>query len=65
MGDFIVANCNADGALVAHQDAKLFGACYGGVQQIALEHDVMLSQQRDDNGGELRTLRFVDGNCVS
>ena len=42
MGHFVVPHHNGDGAPVAHQHAQTLRPCDGRIQQIALQHDVML-----------------------
>jgi hypothetical protein len=35
-----------------------------GIEQVPLQHGVMLVEHRDDHGGIFRTLAFVDGRGV-
>src|SRR3972149_2198216 len=60
-----VMHCNANRLARADENTQLFSPCDGGVKQVALEHQVVLSEQRHDDGGELRSLGFVDARRES
>ncbi len=55
---------DGDGALVAHQDNEFGGARHTGVEQVALQHHVVLRQNWNHHHGELRALRLVDAHRV-
>ena len=46
--------------LLAHEDNQTLAPCNTGVEQIPLQHRVMLRHYGDDHGRVLRTLAFVD-----
>ena len=45
-------------------DDELLPPRDAGIEEVALEEDVVLGQDRDDHGRVLGALRFVDGNGV-
>src|ERR1035437_5648828 len=58
---------NGDGhrLLLADQNNQLLTACHSGVEQVPLQHGVVLRQYGDDDGGILRALAFVNCRSVS
>ena len=46
LADFVVFDGDVQGATGADQDDQLFGAGNGRIQQIALQHHVMLGHDR-------------------
>ena len=50
--------------LLTDQDNQAGAASDPGVEQVSLQHVVVLGQDRDDDGGVLGTLRLVDGGGV-
>ncbi len=48
----------------AYEYADFLGAGYAGVDEIALEHDVVLHRHRDYNNRKFRALALVDCDCV-
>src|SRR5271163_4110187 len=55
----------SDGFLLSDQHHKPLAACDASVEQVSLQHRVMLREYRDDHGGIFRALAFVDGGRVS
>ena len=51
-GDLIVLDCDLDGFLAADQHAQRLGAGDGGVEQVALQHQIMLGHQGQHHGRE-------------
>src|ERR1700734_462806 len=51
-----VANRNRDGLLLAHKDHEPLAAGNASVEEISLQHGIVLGQDRDHNGGILRAL---------
>ena len=64
-GDLIVLDRDLDGFLAADQHAQRFGAGDGGVEQVALQHQVVLGNQGQHHGREFRALRLVHRDRVS
>jgi hypothetical protein len=58
------AHRDGDGFLLAHQNHKALTAGDAGIEQIALQHGVVLGHDRDHDGGVLRALALMDGCCV-
>lgn len=56
LGDVVVLDGNLDGALVGDEHTELAGARDGGVEQVALEHHIVLGEEGDDDGGKLGAL---------
>ena len=56
---FVVRYGDAEGFFGAYYYDELFAARYCGVEEVALEHYVVLGEQRDDDGGVFGALRFV------
>jgi hypothetical protein len=59
-----VAYGNRDGLLLADQYHQPLAARDGGVEQVTLQHGVMLRQQRNDHRRIFRALALVDGHGV-
>ena len=59
-----IAHGDGDSLLLADQHNQPFAACHAGVEQIPLQHNVVLGQNGDDDGGILRTLALVNGCSV-
>src|SRR3984885_6407273 len=59
-----VANRNCDGLLLADEDHKPLAAGDARVEEISLQHWVVLSQDRDDHGGIFGALALVDGGGI-
>ena len=57
---FLFADGEGEGAFVTDEDAELFGAGDGGVDEAALEENVVLGADGDDDAGELAALAFVN-----
>jgi hypothetical protein len=47
------------------QHDQLLAARDAGIEQVPLQHGVMLGEHRDNHGGIFRTLAFVDGRSVA
>ena len=47
-----------------HKYNQLPSSCNGSVKKISLQHNIVLGQHRDDDGGKLRALRFVHGDRI-
>src|SRR6267154_3552968 len=45
---------------LAHQDDETLAPGYARIDQLSLQHRVMLGRQWDDNGGVFRSLALVD-----
>jgi hypothetical protein len=60
-----VAHRDGDRFLLADNYEQLLAARDAGIEQVPLQHGVMLGEHRDDHGGIFRTLAFVDGRSVS
>ena len=58
------ADRQGQGFDLAHQHHQPLAPCDGGVQQGALQHDVVLGGDRNHHGGVLGPLRLVDGGGV-
>jgi len=59
-----VANRDRDGLLLADKNHQPLAASDAGVEEVSLEHCVVLGEDRDDYGGILRALALVDGGGV-
>src|SRR5271166_6110175 len=59
-----VANCDSDGPLLADQDHEPLAAGEAWVEEISLQHWVVLGHNRDDHRGIFRALALVDGGGV-
>src|ERR1700740_2523928 len=55
-----VTHRDSNGFLLSDQHHKPLAACDASVEQVSLQHRVMLREYRDDHGGIFRTLAFVD-----
>ena len=55
---------HAQSLLRAYQDHQPLATSYGSVEQVPLEHHVVLGVQRDDNAWKFRPLALVDGKHV-
>ena len=64
-GEFRVSDGEGDGLLRSDADDQLPAAGDGGVEEVALEHDVVLGVDRDDDGGILASLALVNGDGVA
>ena len=64
LGDFVVADGDVDGATGTDEDDELLGAGDGGVEEVALEHHVVLGGDGDDDAGVFGALAFVDTDGV-
>jgi hypothetical protein len=53
-----------DGLLLADKDHQPLAASNAGVEEVSLQHGIMLGQDRDDHGWILRTLALVDGGGI-
>src|ERR1700722_5916354 len=60
-----VTNRNRDGLLLADQDHEPLAAGNAGVEEISLQHGIVLGQDRDHHGGILRPLALVDSDGIS
>src|SRR5208282_4247143 len=59
-----IANGDRNGLLLADENHEPLAAGEAGVEQISLQHWVVLGHDRDDHGGILRALALVDGGGV-
>ena len=55
---------DGDGLLLSDQHDELLPSGNAGVEQIALQHGVMLSEYWDDHSGIFRPLAFVNGRRI-
>ena len=53
------------GLLLAEQDDEPLAAGDAGLEQVALQHHIVLRRDRNDDSGIFGPLRFMDGRCVS
>ena len=60
----VVADGDGEGLPGADQHDELPRAGDGGVEEVALKHDVVLGQHGDDDGGIFAALAFVDADAV-
>jgi len=60
----VVGYGHVDGGATADEDAQLFGAGDGGVEEVALKHDVVFGGEDDYGAGVFSALGFVDGDGV-
>ena len=58
------AHGDGDRFLLPDQDHQSFAACHAGIEQIALQHRVVLGDDGDDHGWIFGALRFMDGRRV-
>src|SRR6267378_2644633 len=58
------AHCDRDGFLLADQHDQLLAARDAGVEEVPLQHGVVLGHHRDDDGGVLRALAFVNRRSI-
>lgn len=63
--DLVVADGQLEGAFITDEDDEAFSACEGGVEEVSLEHDVVLCKDRDHDGGVFAALAFVYADGVS
>ena len=56
----IVAHGSCQCPRLSHDDDEIPSPRYGRVQEVPLQHDVMLRVERNDHAGILAALRFVD-----
>ena len=61
---FLILDSHAQCSRSANEDGGLFGARQTSVDQISLQHDVMLRRNGDDHGREFAALRLVNGDGV-
>src|ERR1700690_682173 len=59
-----VANRNRDGLLLADQDHEPLAASNAGIEEVSLQHSVVLGEDRDDHGGIFGALALVDGGGI-
>ena len=59
-----IAHGDGDRLLLTDQHDQPFAARHAGVQQVPLQHGVMLGQERDDDRRIFRTLALVDGGGI-
>ena len=59
-----VADGDFERLSLADDDHQFPAAGDGRVEEVPLKHHVVLGAQRDDDGGELAPLAFVDGDGV-
>ena len=59
-----VANRDRDGLLLADENHKPLATRHAGVEEISLQHYVVLGKDRDDYGGILGALALVDGGGI-
>src|SRR5215203_1145141 len=59
-----VADRNGHGLLLSDQHNKLLTARNTGVEQVPLQHRVVLRHHGNDDGGVLRTLALVDARRI-
>ena len=55
---------DSDRLLLADQHHQSLAACHAGVEQIALQHRVVLGHDGNDHGRIFGALRFVNGRRV-
>src|SRR5208282_5412270 len=59
-----ISNGDCNGLLLADENHELLATGNAGVEEIPLQHRVVLGHDRDDHGGILRALALVDGGGV-
>src|SRR5271165_4213768 len=59
-----ISNGDRDGLLLADENHELLATGDAGIEEIPLQHWVVLRHDRDDHGGILRTLALVDGGGI-
>ena len=52
------------GFVITDDDDVLLAACDCGIEQISSQHELVRFGNRDDYGGILRSLGFMNGNCI-
>lgn len=55
-----VLHCNGDRLRLSNEHHKLLAVRYSGIDQVPLKHGVVLRHHRNDDGGLLRALGFMD-----
>ena len=65
LGDGDVADGIPQGTLLTDDNAYFLGTGHGGVDEVALEHDVVGEVDGDDDDGIFAALTLVDGRGVS
>ena len=65
LGDGDVADGIPQGTLLTYDNADFLGTGHGGVDEVALEHDVVGEVDGDDDDGIFAALTLVDGRGVS
>src|SRR3954454_21630033 len=60
-----VAYGDRDGLLLADQHDQSLASRHASVEQVALQHDVVLRQHRDHDGGIFRSLALMDRRRIS
>ena len=58
------ANRDGDGLLLADENHQPLAARDAGIEEISLQHGVVLGQDRDDHGGIFGALALVDGGGI-
>jgi hypothetical protein len=58
------ADGDGEGFGLADEDEELLASGDGGVEEVALEQEVMLHGEGNDDGGEFGALGFVDGDGI-
>src|SRR4051812_6294222 len=59
-----VTDCDGDGLLLSDQHDELFTARNAGIEQVPLQHRVVLRHNGNDDGGVLRALALMDGRRI-
>src|SRR5271166_6585479 len=59
-----ISNGDCNGLLLADENHELLATGNAGVEEIPLQHRVVLGHDRDDHGGILRALALVDGGGI-
>jgi hypothetical protein len=59
-----VANCDRDGLLLADKDHQPLAAGDAGVEEVSLQHRVVLGEDRDDYSRIFGALTLVDGSGI-
>src|SRR5271157_5123843 len=59
-----IANGDRDGLLLTDENQEPLAARNPGVEQISLQHRVVLGEDRDDHGGIFSALALVDGGGI-
>ncbi len=59
-----VADGDRDGLLLTDQNDQLLAPANAGIEQIPLQHGIMLGRYRDDHSGVFRALTLMDGRGI-